>query len=192
MKQLILSSTSPARKKLLEQLQLSFITLSPAVDETPLVRETPEELVKRLAIAKANVHSHAYINSLIIGCDQVIVLDGVIMGKPITHENAVKQLQQSSGCKLTSLTGLCLLNSQTQQCQTVIEPFYVHMRKLTHEMIERYLEKDQPYQCAGSIKAESLGISLFEKLEGSDPTALIGLPLIALTRMLEQEGVNVI
>lgn len=192
MNQLILSSISPARKELLQRLQLPFIAISPNIDETPLPEETPKELVKRLAVAKAKVHSHRYENALIIGCDQMIVLNETVMGKPITHENAIKQLQQSSGRKLTSLTGLCLLNTQTQNYQLIVEPFYVYMRQLTDAMIENYLQKDQPYLCAGSIKAENLGISLFEKLEGRDPNALSGLPLIALTYMLEQEGVRVI
>lgn len=190
--QIILSSTSPARKELLARLGLPFEIIAPEVDESPLPHETPTQMVKRLAVEKAKIHSQRFPNALIIGCDQVIVLDDEVMGKPGDHANAVKQLTQSSGHRLTSLTGICLLNTATQKIQTEVENFYVSMRQLTPAMIESYLQRDKPYQCAGSIRAEGLGVCLFDALEGRDPAALTGLPLIVLVRMLENEGIKII
>lgn len=191
MLKLILCSTSPARKELLNRLGLPFQTIAPHIDESSLSNETPEQMVARLAEEKARIHAQQFSNSLIIGSDQTIVLNNQMLGKPGTHENAIKQLQQMSGQKVLSLTGLCLLNTATQQCQLIVEPFIVKMRTLTEKMIENYLRKDKPYHCAGSIKAESLGICLIEYFEGQDHTALTGLPLIKLIKMLENEGVAI-
>ena len=184
---LILSSSSPARKELLSRLQLPFTAVSPDIDETPLPGESPQELVTRLAIAKAKVHEEQFPVALIIGSDQVIVIDGIVLGKPGNHENAVKQLKMVSGKHIDSYTGVCLYNTKTQHQQVHVEPFQVYFRELNDEMIENYLQLDKPYQCAGSIRAEKAGPMLFEKMCGDDPTALIGLPLINLVRMLESD-----
>ena len=192
MKKLVLASTSPFRKAILEKLGLEFDTSSPDVDETPLENESPEQLVERLSILKAQAVSKKFPDSLIIGGDQVAVIDNKILGKPGNHDNAVIQLKNASGKRVTFLTGLCLLNSTTGNYQVEVVPFHVVFRDLTDLQIENYLIKEQPYNCAGSFKSEALGICLFEKLEGDDPNTLIGLPLIRLTRMLETEGVYAI
>ena len=184
---LILASTSPFRKAILDKLGVNFNTDSPETDETALENETPQELVERLSIAKAKAISDKTVDSLVIGSDQVSVIDGEIIGKPHTHENAVKQLQNASGKTVTFYTGLCLYNSSTQQYQSDVVSFNVVFRKLSDKQIESYLKKEEPYNCAGSFKSEALGIVLFEKLEGDDPNTLMGLPLIRLVKMLEQE-----
>ena len=150
------------------------------------------QLVTRLAVAKAEKIAETESDSLIIGSDQVAVLGDEILGKPHTHENAVKQLQRLSGHRVTFLTGLALINSKSGNIQREAVPFDVVFRTLTDEMIENYLRAEEPYNCAGSFKSEALGIVLFDKLEGDDPNTLIGLPLIRLVRMLENEGVNVL
>ena len=188
---LVLASTSPFRRELLTRLQIDFIQDSPEVDETPLVNENTTQLCQRLAIAKAQALSKKHPHHLIIGSDQAATFNGEIIGKPMTHANATQQLQRFSGQKLAFHTGLCLLNSETGLFQHHVEAFNVYFRTLTTEQIERYLQAEQPYQCAGSFKSEGLGISLFERLEGNDPTSLIGLPLIRLVTMLQQEGVMV-
>ncbi len=184
---LILASTSPYRKILLEKLQLDFDTVKPEFDETPLLHETPSQLVQRLAEGKAQSVAKQHPNALIIGSDQVAVLDDTILTKPGNYSNALRQLQASSGRIVTFLTGLCLLNSQTQQAQVIVEPFEVHFRTLSMAQIENYLHKENPYNCAGSFKSEGLGIALFEALRGDDPNSLIGLPSIHLIKMLEKE-----
>ena len=185
---LTLASTSPFRKAILDKLGVSFDTASPETDETALENETPQELVERLSIAKAKAIADKTSGSLVIGSDQVSVIDGEIIGKPHTHENAVKQLQNASGKTVTFYTGLCLYNATTQQYQSDVVPFNVVFRKLSDKQIENYLKKEEPYNCAGSFKSEALGIVLFEKLEGDDPNTLMGLPLIRLVKMLEQEN----
>lgn len=192
MMQLTLASTSPFRRELLERLNLPFTTLSPNVDESHLPNESAKELVLRLAEQKAEAVAGQAPNALIIGSDQVAVLGETILGKPGNHDNAVKQLQALSGKTVNFETGLCLYNSETRQKQSTVITFKVHFRELTKEQINRYLHAEQPYNCAGSFKSEGLGVALFEKLEGEDPTALIGLPLITLCRMLENEGMQVI
>ncbi|WP_455205261.1 Maf family protein [Kaarinaea lacus] len=187
--QIVLASTSPYRQEILKKLAIPFITDSPQVDETAYKNEKPEALVMRLAEMKARAVAEQYGNSLIIGSDQVAVLNGKILGKPGNHENAVLQLQQASGQEVTFFTGLCLLNAKNNTAQVLCVPFTVHFRHLSDSQIDRYLHKEQPYNCAGSFKSEGLGITLFEKLQGDDPNTLIGLPLIALVRMLENEGV---
>ena len=185
---LILASTSPFRKAILDKLGVKFDTTSPETDETALENESPQELVERLSIAKAKAIADKMPDSLVIGSDQVSVIDGEIIGKPHIHANAVKQLQNASGKTVTFYTGLCLYNSTTQQYQSDVVPFNVVFRKLSDEQIESYLRKEEPYNCAGSFKSEALGIVLFEKLEGDDPNTLMGLPLIRLVKMLEQEN----
>ena len=181
---LILASTSPARKRLLERLQVPFSIVPADVDETPLPNESPDKLVRRLAELKARTIAAKHADSLIIGADQVIVLENTIQGKPLTHDNAVKQLQAASGKDVVSLTGLCLLNTVTGQMQLDVARYDVFYRDLTLETIEGYLAKDTPYQCAGSIRAEGLGIVLIKEMRGRDPTALIGLPLMMLMDMM--------
>ncbi len=189
---LILASSSPFRRKLLEQLKLPFETSSPDIDETPLANESPEELVERLAIAKAKVIADSCPGCLVIGSDQVAVHDGEIVGKPINHADAVRQLQFASGRSITLYTGLALVNSDSGNTQSIVETFKIHFRELSDQQIESYLEKDKPYSCAGSVKSESLGVALFERFEGDDPNALIGLPLIQLVTMLQNEGVHIL
>lgn len=184
---LVLGSTSPFRKAILEKLGVPFITDKPEVDESPLENESPQQLVARLSEAKAEAVAGKYANALVIGSDQVAVIDGHILGKPGTHENAIAQLRNASGKTVTFYTGLCLLNSETRRKQLEVVPFNVVFRELTDTQIENYLKKEQPYNCAGSFKSEALGITLFDKLEGDDPNTLIGLPLIRLARMLENE-----
>ena len=192
MQQLVLGSTSPFRRQLLEKLGLPFETASPETDETPLDGETPEQLVARLAEAKARAVAAQYTGALIIGSDQVAVNGGEILGKPHTHEVAMQQLRNASGKHVRFLTGLCLYNAANDKAQVEVVPFDVVFRELNDEMIDNYLKAEQPYNCAGSFKSEAMGIALFEKLEGEDPNTLIGLPLIRLVRMLEVEGVRVI
>lgn len=192
MTRLVLASTSPYRRELLERLGLSFETASPNVDETALRNETAEQLVKRLAESKARAVIAEHPDALIIGSDQVAVLDNKILGKPGNHESATQQLNNANGKKVTFLTGLCLLNAATGHCQTNAEEFSVVFRKLSAKQIENYLQREKPYDCAGSFKSEGLGISLFEKMEGNDPNTLIGLPLIALIDMLSAEGFNIL
>ncbi len=189
---LILASTSPFRKAILDKLGVDFDTASPETDETELANETPQQLVERLSIAKAKAIADKVSGALVIGSDQVSVINGEIIGKPHTHENAVKQLQNASGKTVTFYTGLCLYNSTTQKYQSEVVPFDVVFRQLNQQQIESYLRKEEPYSCAGSFKSEALGIVLFEKLIGEDPNTLMGLPLIRLVKMLEQENFSIL
>ncbi|WP_092875173.1 Maf family protein [Izhakiella capsodis] len=188
MPQLVLASTSPYRKLLLETLRLPFITAAPEVDENPQPGEQAQALVQRLATAKAVALAERYPQDLIIGSDQVCVLDGQITGKPHTPQAACQQLALASGNRVTFYTGLALFDSREKQLQLCCEPFYVYFRTLSESEIVRYIEREQPLNCAGSFKSEGLGITLFERLEGRDPNALIGLPLIALCEMLRKAG----
>ena len=190
--QIILASTSIYRKALLEKIHIEFETEKPNVDETPLNNETPIQLVERLAIKKAQAITACKPNSLVIGSDQVCMNNGLILGKPHNFENAFQQLKNASGKAITFYTGLALINSNTGQIQSLVETYIVHFRELTDEMITSYLEKETPYNCAGSFKSEGYGISLFDRFEGKDPNTLIGLPLISLIKMLENEGVKVV
>lgn len=185
---LVLASTSPFRRELLLRLKVDFIQDSPKTDETPAAGESAPQLCQRLAIAKAQALAGQYPEHLIIGSDQAAMFNGEIIGKPHTHTNAVQQLTRFSGQIVAFYTGLCLLNSKTGALHQHRECFNVHFRHLTAGQIERYLQAEQPYNCAGSFKSEGLGICLFQRLEGDDPTSLIGLPLIALVTMLQQEG----
>ncbi|HDS2183943.1 Maf family protein [Klebsiella aerogenes] len=190
MSNLLLASTSPWRRMLLEKLSLPFECAAPEVDETPLPGESARQLVVRLAQAKAQALASRFPQHLIIGSDQVCVLDGEITGKPHTEENAHRQLRKASGTIVTFYTGLALYNSANGHLQTECEPFDVHFRHLSDQEIEAYIRKENPLQCAGSFKSEGLGITLFERLEGRDPNSLVGLPLIALCQMLRWEGFN--
>ncbi|MEW6999609.1 nucleoside triphosphate pyrophosphatase [Colwelliaceae bacterium BS250] len=192
MTQLILGSTSPFRKALLEKFNVPFICAKPNIDETALENESPEKLVARLALQKALKVKEQFTQGLIIGSDQVAVCDDNILGKPHNFENAVKQLTSFSGKTVTFLTGLCLLNAETGNSQVIVEPFDVSFRELSLEEISHYLHAEQPYNCAGSFKSEALGICLFSSLQGDDPNTLIGLPLIRLHQLLKNEGFDVL
>ncbi|MBN7820632.1 Maf family protein [Bowmanella yangjiangensis] len=189
--QLILASTSPYRKSLLEKFRIPFSCHAPHTDESQLEGETADMLVSRLARAKAESVANMLTEpGLVIGSDQVASLDGEIIGKPLNHNVAVEQLRRASGRLVRFYTGLCLFNSESKTCQLQIETFDVQFRQLSAEQIEAYLQKEQPYQCAGSFMSEGLGICLFERLSGRDPNSLVGLPLIALTEMLQQAGID--
>ncbi|WP_145482002.1 Maf family protein [Yersinia rohdei] len=190
MPQLVLASTSSYRRALLEKLQLPFITAAPQTDETPLPAETASVLVQRLALAKATALAAHYPQHLIIGSDQVCVINGKIVGKPHNQENAIKQLEQASGQCVTFYTGLALINTATNSQNCLCETFDVYFRSLNSAEIEGYLTREQPWNCAGSFKSEGLGITLFDRLSGRDPNTLVGLPLIALTQMLIEQGIN--
>lgn len=189
-RQLVLASTSRYRRELLSRLGLPFDVCAPDADEAPLAGEAPSDTAERLALVKARAVADRYPQALIIGSDQVAHLDGRIYGKPGNHENAVRQLQEMSGRTVTFHTGLCLLNAETGVARVRGVPIRVTFRALTDETIERYLRREQPYDCAGSAKSEGLGISLIARFEGDDPNALIGLPLIALCDLLAEEGAS--
>ena len=189
---LVLASTSPFRKAILEKLAIPFEIVAPDVDESRLANESPEQLVARLSELKAKAVAKNYADALIIGSDQVAIVDGQIIGKPGTHENAVAQLKRATGKRVSFLTGLCLYNTRSQRTQIDVVPYYVIFRQLNDAQIENYLQKERPYNCAGSFKSEGLGIVLFERLEGDDPNTLMGLPLIKLIKMLESEGFPVL
>lgn len=192
MKKLVLGSTSPFRKSLLEKFNVPFETAKPDIDETPLPGESPIELVERLAIEKAKAVTAEHSDALIIGSDQVAMHQGDILGKPHTRENAIAQLMRFSGNKVTFYTGLCVHDATTNKSYSLVEPFDVYFRTLTTAEIEAYVDAEQPLKCAGSFKSEGLGITLFEKLVGDDPNSLIGLPLIKLHALLKQAGLDVL
>ncbi|WP_249978753.1 Maf family protein [Vreelandella olivaria] len=187
---LVLASSSRFRKTLLDRLQLPYQCYSPDIDETPLPGESPNALVHRLALSKANAVATRFPNHCIIGSDQIALFEGDILGKPHTVERARANLARFSGRQVTFLTGLALVDTRHQRHQVHIETFDVLFRTLTEREIERYVALEQPLDSAGSFRMEGLGIALFEKLEGRDPNALIGLPLIALCDMLRQVGMN--
>lgn len=189
---LVLASGSPYRKQLLDRLGLDFAVAKPAVDEAVLPGETAEPLVLRLSRIKAEAVRAEYPDALIIGSDQVGSFDGEIFGKPGDHEHAIAQLSRFSGRRVDFLTGLCLLNGATGQLQSAVVSCTAVFRALDAGQIDSYLRRERPYQCAGSLMSEGLGISLLERLISDDPTVLIGLPLIRLIDMLEREGVRVI
>jgi 7-methyl-GTP pyrophosphatase len=189
---LILASSSVYRRELLQKLGLPFAWESPSVDEAPLPDETPAALVERLARTKAMALAQRYPRHLIIGSDQVAHLDGKLLGKPGDFATAQLQLNTCNGRRVEFLTGLCLLNSDEHTSESSVESFNVVFRKLSEAQIANYLEREQPFSCAGSFKAEGLGIALFERMQGDDPNTLIGLPLIRLVRMLANAGVEVI
>jgi septum formation protein len=189
---LILASTSIYRSQLLSTLQIPFQTAAPDVDETPLPGESAEQTSWRLAQVKAQVVAKRFPDALIIGSDQVALLDGQQIGKPLNHNNAVAQLSAMRGKTVTFYTALSLLNAASGEMQTDVAITKVSFRNLSNDEIERYLKKEQPYHCAGSAKSEGLGIALISRIRGDDPNALIGLPLILLVRMLEKQGVRVL
>ena len=185
---LVLASSSPYRRELLSRFKLPFDVFNPDIDETPHINEKAKEISYRLAREKAFKVAPHYANSLIIGSDQTAACQNQIIEKPNTHENAIKQLDFLSGKIVTFYTSLCLLNTKTQKVQECVVEFEVKYKELNQQIIETYLLKEQPYNCVGSVKSEGLGITLLEYIKGEDPTALIGLPLIKLSDMLQNEG----
>jgi septum formation protein len=189
---IILASTSPYRKHLLQRLQIAFSCKAPETDETPLPNELPATLAERLARAKAQSLRATYPDALIIGSDQVASINGHAMGKPGTHEAATAQLRASSGREVLFHTAIALYCARRELEWFHVELYSAHFRHLSDESIENYLRREQPYDCAGSFKCEGLGIALFEKLQGNDPTSLEGLPLIALSNLLRRAGLDVL
>ncbi|MFY8327585.1 Maf family protein [Pseudoalteromonas sp. ZZD1] len=189
---LILASSSPFRQSLLQKFNLPFASFSPDVDETPIANESSSQLVMRLSALKAQAAKGQFDNGLVIGSDQVAVFNGQILGKPHNKENAIKQLSLFSANTVTFLTGLTVYDLNTDRSKTIVEPFEVTFRTLTSAQISAYCDAEQPYNCAGSFKSEGLGICLFEKLSGDDPNSLIGLPLIKLSQMLTEFGLDVL
>lgn len=192
MPKLILASTSVFRRELLARLGLPFDVANPQTDESPLPGEAPEALALRLSEAKARAVAAMYPDALIIGSDQVAVADGKVYGKPGNHERALAQLKELRGKTVNFFTGLCLFNSRTGLAQVRGVPTLVSFRSLEDDEIENYLHREDAYQCAGSAKSEGLGIALLSSMQGDDPNALVGLPLIALCDMLRAEGVRVL
>ncbi len=188
---IVLASSSSYRRELLTRLQLPFTCHSPDIDETPQANESAQALVQRLALSKARALAQHYPQHIIIGSDQVAVLDGKIIGKPLHAEGATQQLSAASGRSLVFLTGLAVIDTRTQIEQVDLVPFTVHFRTLNAAQIQRYIAAEQPFDCAGSFKSEGLGVSLFQATEGSDATSLIGLPLIRLCDMLNACGIAV-
>jgi len=188
---LVLASTSPFRRELLQRLGIAFKTFAPDVDETRQQDENPDALVLRLSEAKARAGASQVPDALIIGSDQVAVCGGEVLGKPGNHEAACAQLARLSGQQVSFLTGLCLYDAACDTVQVDLIPYEVVFRQLTDQQIDRYLNIEQPYNCAGSFKSEGLGVSLFESMQGDDPNALIGLPLIRLTSWLNAKGIDI-
>lgn len=189
---LVLASTSPYRGELLARLRIPFQTAAPDVDETPLPNESAKQTSWRLSRAKAQAVAASYPDALIIGSDQVALLADKQLGKPLTHDNAVLQLRAMRGQTVIFYTALTLFNAQTGNIQTEVAVNKVNYRELTDAQIENYLHAEQPYNCAGSAKSEGLGITLVRSMEGDDPNALVGLPLILLVNMLLREGVKIL
>lgn len=191
-RRLVLASTSPHRRALMERCGVAFESVAPGVDEQPRAGEACRDLVQRLAHAKAQAGARQRPDALVIGSDQLAMRDDVMLGKPGTHAAAVAQLTASSGRELRFLTAVCLLDAMTGATQTHVDETIVRMRTLSPDTIERYLAREQPYDCAGSFKSEGLGIALFDWIRSGDPTALQGLPMIWLCGALERAGLSVI
>lgn len=192
MNSIVLASESKYKLQVIEKLGIKVISSAPRINEASIPGETPEELVARLSIAKARTVAGHFSQHLIIGADQVAEFNGKIITKPGNHKQATVQLGEASGNLMTFLTGIALLNSSSGRVQYRLSKYEVKFRQLSSKQIENYLQREKPYDCAGSFKSEGLGISLFEYIRGDDPNALIGLPLIELTQMLLNEGVDVL
>jgi septum formation protein len=188
-RQLILASTSVYRRQLLERLRIPFVVLSPEVDESALAGESPEQLARRLALAKAQAVATQHPESVVIGSDQVADLAGEALGKPHTHERAVAQLQRMRGHTVIFQTGVAVVCLATCFSQVDLAPVRVRFKMVTDAQIEHYLRAERPYDCAGSAKSEGLGIALLECIDNDDPTALVGLPLIRTCMLLEAAGI---
>jgi septum formation protein len=189
---LVLASTSVYRRALLSRLGLAFTTASPDVDETPLPGEPPAATARRLAEAKARAVAAHHPQALVLGSDQVADLDGVAVGKPVDHADAVRQLTMMSGRSVIFHTAVALVRGVSGRTHVRVVDVTTKFRTLTAVAIEQYLRRDQPYDCAASIKAETLGIAVVESIQSDDPTALIGLPLIAVVDLLRIEGIDVL
>jgi septum formation protein len=188
MARLVLASTSPYRSELLARLGVPFETATPGVDETARVGELPAARANRLACEKAAALAQRFPDAFIVGADQVAEIDGEALGKPLHHATAVRQLLRCSGRTVAFHTGICLLHAARRTIEVEVASNRVRFRQLDESEIERYLHREQPYDCAGSAKVEGFGIVLIEALEGEDPNALIGLPLIRLAAMLRRAG----
>lgn len=189
---LVLGSSSSYRRTLLERLGLPFEVAAPNIDERVTARESLASAAQRLAEAKACAVAVAYRNALVIGCDQIANCEGAPLGKPVTRERAIAQLTQMSGRTVVFHTALALVDSASGRCGRRLVDVSSTFRRLTRDEIVAYVDREQPFDCAGSVRSEALGIALFEKITSDDPTALIGLPLIALTELLRAEGVAVL
>ncbi len=189
---LILASSSPYRRELLARLQVAFEVVSPAIDESPRRHETPDALALRLAIEKAKAVAARFSEALVVGADQVALLGAELLTKPVTHANAVAQLQAMRGQRVRFLTALAVVRSADGATRTRIVPCDVEFRMFSDEALEHYLRAERPYDCTGAAKIEGLGIALVRRLAGDDPTALIGLPLIALVELLGELGCDVL
>jgi septum formation protein len=187
---LILASTSRYRRELLQRLRLPFDVLSPDVDEAPLAGEAPGAVAERLAMAKAQAVATLHASAIVIGSDQVAELDGEPIGKPITHERAVAQLRSMSGRRVIFHTAVAVVRRSHGYARGLIAPVAVTFRVLAEAEIEHYLRAEQPYDCAGSAKSETLGIALLAAIDSDDPTALVGLPLIRTCTLLREAGLN--
>lgn len=190
--QLILASSSPYRKALMKRLRIPFEAISPDIDESQFPAEDPITMVKRLAEKKARAIAKTNPNAIIIGSDQAAVIDNIVLGKPLHHSNATAQLTMASSKKVEFLTSICVLNAESNTLQLDVVNYSVYFKKLSPDTIEKYLQREQPYHCAGSFKSEGLGVALFEKQDGEDPTSLIGLPLIRLVDMLAKENIEIL
>ena len=191
-RKLILGSTSPYRRELLQRLQLPFETVSPQVDETPLPGEAPQALAERLALAKANAVAIHYPQALVIGSDQVADLDGEPLGKPGNHANAVLQLRRMRGRTVVFQTAVAVVCRETGFAELALAQIKVTFRHFSDTAIEDYLLAEKPYDCAGSAKSEGLGIALLDSIDNLDPTALVGLPLIHTCRLLRAAGMRLL
>jgi septum formation protein len=188
--QLVLASASPYRRQLLERLGLPFTSVPPGIDESPLAGERPAETALRLAEAKARAVGASHPRALVVGSDQIVEFDGTVLGKPRDPADALSQLRSMRGRTVVFHTALALLNTTSGSCQTALVDVTSTFRSLDDAALQAYLDRERPFDCAGSVKAEALGISLFTRIASDDPTALIGLPLIRLTDMLKAEGVS--
>ncbi|HSS65353.1 MAG TPA: Maf family protein [Gammaproteobacteria bacterium] len=189
---IVLASSSPHRRALLQRLGLEFTCVAPKIDECSLEGEHPRSTVARLSEEKARSVATTASEALVIGSDQLALMDGRPLGKPGSRDANIAQLEAASGRWVDFLTGVCLLNSSSDFRQLDVVEYSVEFRRLSRSQIESYVDRERPLDCAGGFKAEGLGIALFRRMRGDDPTALIGLPLIRLSRMLEKEGVEVL
>jgi MAF protein len=188
----VLASSSPYRRQLLARLGFPFVAVSPDLDEQWLESETPSEFVKRMAEMKADAVRYNHPDALIIGSDQVAVLDEEILRKPGSREANIQQLLRASGRRVQILTSLCVLNTRTGCSQLDIVSATVHFRSLSRRQIECYVSREQPFDCAGGFKSEGLGVALFNRVDADDSSAIVGLPLISLVKMLENEQLDVL
>ncbi|MGJ8522896.1 7-methyl-GTP pyrophosphatase [Carnimonas sp. R-84981] len=187
---LVLASSSPYRRALLERLQLPFTSASPDIDESARPHETPAALAERLAIEKARAVAASHSDTIVIGSDQVCAIDDAVLGKPGSVANACAQLARFSGRSVDFYTGLCVINTASGGEKVAVERSTVTFRTLSDAQITAYVEREQPLDCAGAFRMEGLGIALFERIEGDDPNTLIGLPLIRLCQLLGELGID--